>query len=119
MAKTYEAMMKAEEEAKKKQIDHGGLLSDGRGPSTIDDKLSSNGRGPTSSEEYLRLKLNILRMSPEGKIKSNRKRRRLNGADSVRYRPCWPERESIAGRRQSPVPLPSSTISSEDGKRVN
>lgn len=68
MAKTYEAMMKAEEEAEKKQADRGpstesrGLSSPDRGPSTVDRGLPS--------DEYYRLKLNILRSSQNGKIKS-------------------------------------------------
>ena len=61
MAKTYEAMMKAEEEAQKKQVDRGPSTV-GRGPSSID-------RGQ-SLDEYYRLKLNILRSSQNGKIKS-------------------------------------------------
>jgi len=62
MAKTYEALMKAEEEAQKRQVDI-------RGPSSNDGGLLSEGHGLTS-EEYYRLKLNILRMGKEGKIKA-------------------------------------------------
>jgi protein-tyrosine kinase len=54
MAKTYEAMMQAEEEARKKRADGG--------PSTVDRGLSL--------DEYYRLKLNILRSSQNRKIKS-------------------------------------------------
>jgi len=55
MARTYEAMMKAEEEARKRQATR-------ELPSSVD-------HGP-SSEEYHRLKLNLLRMSPDAKIKT-------------------------------------------------
>jgi protein-tyrosine kinase len=71
MAKTYEAMMKAEEEARKKQADGSpptgdrGLSSASvRGPLTVDRELSSD------IDEYYRLKHNILRSCESGKIKS-------------------------------------------------
>jgi capsular exopolysaccharide synthesis family protein len=83
MAKTYEAMIKAEEEAQKKQADRGLSSSPGRGPSTVDRGLPLPDRGPSTVDrglplpdrglpldEYYRLKLNILRANPDGKIKS-------------------------------------------------
>ena len=97
MAKTYEAMMKAEEEARKKKAEgapstetHGPSAPDrgpstvnrglpsapDRGPSTESRGLSSDSRGPStvdrglSLDEYYRLKQNILRSSQNGKIKS-------------------------------------------------
>ena len=92
MAKTYEAMMKAEEEAQKKQAESGlspvdrrpdsidsGLSTESRGlpsasargPSTVDRGKVSTDRGlPFDSDEYYRLKQNILRSSENGKIKS-------------------------------------------------
>jgi capsular exopolysaccharide synthesis family protein len=75
MAKTYEALMKAEEEARKKQA-VGGPPTESHGPSTVDRGLSSPGRGPSTVdhglplEEYHRLKLSILRMGKEEKIKT-------------------------------------------------
>lgn len=71
MAKTYEALLKAEDEAKKKQADGAPPTGDrglpsapDRGPSTVD-------RGQSFDlDEYYRLKQNILRSSQNGKIKS-------------------------------------------------
>jgi capsular exopolysaccharide synthesis family protein len=68
MAKTYEAMMKAEEEARKKQDDRGSS-SGTQGPSTVDHGLGSSSDG-LSSEEYHRLKLNLLGTNSDRKIKS-------------------------------------------------
>jgi protein-tyrosine kinase len=100
MAKTYEALMKAEEDAKKKRADgaaptvDSGPVPDSRGPSTESrGRSSAPDRGPSTEspgrssgsdrgpspvdrgllfelDEYYRLKQNILRSSQNGKIKS-------------------------------------------------
>jgi capsular exopolysaccharide synthesis family protein len=75
MAKTYEAMIKAEEEAQKKETDDGGPLHSeipspvGHGRWTVAHRLPRSGREHTP-EEYSRLKLNILSENPDAKIKS-------------------------------------------------
>jgi capsular exopolysaccharide synthesis family protein len=76
MAKTYEAMIKAEEAAQsKKETDdrdphHSGAPSPvDRGRSTIESRLPQGGRGRTS-EEYSRLKINILSANPDVKVKT-------------------------------------------------
>ena len=75
MAKTYEAMIKAEEEAQKKETDDRGPLHSGapspvgRGRSTVAPGPPQGGRGRTSGE-YSRLKINILSANPDAKVKT-------------------------------------------------
>lgn len=67
MAKTYEAMIKAEKEAQEKET--GAPSPVGRGLSTVTHRLPRDGGGLTP-EEYSRLKLNILSANVDAKVKS-------------------------------------------------